>query len=132
LLFFHQFVDNLSIEPHEIFRKSFAKPLKPAMPTPEVPHSIPPIAARLAFHFCRDVALSLPQKPGPDSLSPKNIYKLNPLTFSDPEPAVDNEPQRSESLGRSLHLGDDFLRHRPRSLLIARKVHRVLGAALRR
>jgi hypothetical protein len=101
------------------------------MPFPEIPHPVSPIVDRLAFHFGPEVTLSLPQKPRPDSVSPKNIYKLNSLRIPDPEPAVDDEPLRWLSLRRALHLGDDFLRDGTRSLLIAGKVHRVLGAALR-
>src|SRR3984957_13002932 len=102
------------------------------MPAPEIPNPVPPIADRLAIHFGCDVTFTRSQEPRPDSFRAKNISKLDPLAFSDPEPAVDDEPRRWQSLRRPLHLGDDFLRHRPRSLLIARAVHRVLGAALRR
>src|ERR1700685_3113473 len=102
------------------------------MPGPKILDSVPPIVDRLAFHLGRDVARPLPQKPRPDSIRPKNISKLNPLALSGPEPAVDDEPRRCRSLRRALHLGDDFLRDRSRSLLIARKMHRVFRAALRR
>jgi hypothetical protein len=101
------------------------------MPLPEIPHPVPLIAYRaFRLHFRRDVTLSLPQKPRPDSLDPKHIFKLGPFSRGDPEPAVDDEPLRSESLRCSLHLRDDFLRDGSRSLLIAGKVHRVFRAAL--
>jgi hypothetical protein len=100
------------------------------MPPPEVPHPIPAIASRFALNLGSDETFRSPEKPGPDSIGDKNNFELGPLTFSNPELAVDDEPLRSESLRRPLHLGDDFLRHRPGSLLIAGKVHRVLGAAL--
>ena len=135
-LFFHQFVDNLPIELRETFRKPFAENFKTAMPAPEIQNSVPRSVSslrwRLAFRFGSDVICRLPQKPCPDSVPPKYRLKLSPLTFSDPEPAVDDEPQRCQSFRCALHLRDDFLRHRSRSLLIARKVHRVFGAALRR
>jgi hypothetical protein len=122
-LLLDQFFDDLAVEFCEVFRIALAENLEPAVPTPEIPHPIPPIAFGLAPHFRHDVALGLPQKPRPDSLSPKHIYKLNPLTFANPEPAVDDEPRRWDSLRGALHFGDDFLRDGPRSLLIARKVH---------
>jgi len=129
-----QLVNNLPIEPRKVFREALAENLKPAMPTPEIPHPVPRIVPgrRLALHIRDDVTFGPLQKPCPDSIPPKHRFKLGPLTLSDPEPAVDDEPRRSESLRRPLHLGDDFLRHRSRSLLIARKVHRVLSAALGR
>jgi hypothetical protein len=98
------------------------------MPSPEIFHAIPAVFAcsivdRLAFHFRPEVTNRLAQKPRPNSVSLKNIYKFNSLGIPDPEPAVDDEPLRSESFGRALHLGDDFLRNGTRSLLIASKVH---------
>src|SRR5208337_4251235 len=106
------------------------------MPLPEIPHSIPPIAPslrqRLVLHVRSDETFSPPQKPRPDAIRPKHSFKLGPLPCPDPEPAVDDEPRRWESFRRSLHLRDDFLRDRSRSLLIARKVHRIFRAALRR
>src|ERR1700719_3625788 len=48
-----------------------------------------------------------------------------------PNPEIPHEPRRWLSLRCPLHLRNDFLRHRSRSLLIARKVHRVFRAALR-
>jgi hypothetical protein len=122
-LLLDQFFHNLLVEPRESLRISLAKSFKLAMPTPEIPHSIPPIALGLTLHFRCDVASSLLQKPGPDSLSPKNVYKLNSLTLANPEPAVDDEPRRCDSLRRPLHFRDDFLCDGTRSLLIARKVH---------
>jgi len=130
-LFINQSVNHSPIELREIFRVTFAENFKSTMPTPEIPHPVPPIANRLIFHFGRDVSFSLPQKPRPDSVPAKNNFKLGPLTFSDPEPAVDDEPRRCQSFRRALHLGDDFLRDRTRSLLIARKVHGIFRAALR-
>src|SRR2546423_14083069 len=85
LLSFDQIVNNLSVELRELFRIAFAKNFKPAMPYPEVPHSITSIA-RFTVHFCCDVSWSLSQKPGPDSIRPKNCFKLGSFTFSDPEP----------------------------------------------
>src|ERR1700722_19903918 len=131
-LFLNQFVDNLPIELRETFREPPAEYFKPAMPSPEIPHPVPPIANRLKLHCGRDVTFSLPQKPCPDSILPEHCFKLDPLTFPDPEPAVDDEPRRWQSFRRALHLRDDFLRDRSRSLLIARKVHRVFRATLRR
>jgi hypothetical protein len=63
------------------------------MSTPAVQNAVPRSASslgqRLAFHFGSDVTFSLPQKPCPDSVPPKYPLKFRPLTFSDPEPAVD-------------------------------------------
>jgi len=59
-LFLDQALNDLPVEPSELFRMAFAEKLKPAMPTPEISHSIPSIALGFAFHFRRDVALSLP------------------------------------------------------------------------
>src|SRR5450432_941814 len=67
-LLLHQFADNLPIELRETFREALTENLKPAMPSPEIPHPVPPIAYRLAFHVSRDVTLSLPQKACPDSM----------------------------------------------------------------
>jgi hypothetical protein len=92
--FVHQLCGNLPLELIEIFRKPLAENLKTAMPDPEILNPVSPIANRLALDDRRDVAFTLPQKPGPDSIRPKNNSKLNPLTFSDPEPAVDDEPRR--------------------------------------
>ena len=135
-LLFHQFVDNLPVELRETFRKSLAENFKTAMPAPEIQNPVPRSASCLglclAFHFSSDVTFRLPQKPCPDSVPPEYRLKLSPFTFSDPEPAVDDEPRRWESLRRSLHLGDDFLRDGSRSLLIARKMHRVFGPPLGR
>jgi len=78
----------------EIFRKPLAENLKTAMPTPEIPDSVPPIAYRLAIHFGNDVAFTSPQKPCPEPIRPKNNPKLDPFTFPNPEPAVDDEPRR--------------------------------------
>ncbi len=114
----------------------FAKDFKLAMPAPEIPHSIPLNALSLARQFALDfgvaIALGLSQKSRPNALSSENTYKLNSLTLSDPEPAVDDEPRRHQSFGGALHLRDDFLRDRPWSFFIARKVHRVFRAPLRR
>jgi hypothetical protein len=113
-LFFHQFVDNLPVELRETFRKPLAENFETAMPAPEIQNPVLPIAfssrQRLALHFGSDVTVRLPQKPCPDSIPPKNNCKLGPLTFSDPEPAVDDEPRRCQSFRRALHFGDDFLR----------------------
>src|SRR5204862_591271 len=116
-------VDNLPIELGETFCKPLAEHLKHAMPTPEVPHPVLPVGPRLALHFRRDETFSLPQKARPETIWPEHPFKLDSLAFSDPEPAVEDEPRRWQSLRRALHLGDDFLRDRSRSLLIARKVH---------
>jgi hypothetical protein len=128
-------VYNLPIELSKIFREALAKNFEPAMPTPEILHPVPAVFAssivdRFASHLGPDVIHSLPQKPRPNSISSKNIYKLNSLRIPDPEPAVDDEPLRWLSLRRALHLRDDFLRNGTRSLLIAGKVHRILGPAL--
>jgi len=120
-LLLDQVCHNFPIESRAIFRIWLAKPFKLAMPTAEVAHPIAPNA--LALQSGLDAAWGLPQKPPPDSLSPKNVGQLNSLPCSNPEPSVDDEPRRRDSLGCPLHLGDDFLRHRSRSLLIARKVH---------
>ena len=133
-LFFDQFVDNLPVELCETLREPLAENFKTAMPVPEIQNSVrrsvSSLRRRLAFRFGSDVICRLPQKPCPDSVSPKDRLKLSPLTFSDPEPAVDDEPRRCQSFRCALHLGDDFLRHRSRSLLIARKVHGIFRAAL--
>jgi hypothetical protein len=65
------------------------------MPAPEIPHSIPAILDRFAIDFGCDVALSPPQKTRPNPIRANHLFKLNPLTFPDPEPAVDDEPRRS-------------------------------------
>jgi hypothetical protein len=130
-LLLNEFVDDMPIELSEIFRKPLAKNLKPAMPAPKIPNPVTSVTYRLALELGSDATFSPPQEACPNPARTKNNFKLSPLTFSDPEPAVDDEPRRRQSLRRSLHLRDDFLRNRPRSLLIARKVHRVLGAALR-
>src|ERR1700722_15849708 len=135
-LLFHQFVDNLPVELRETFRKSLAENFKTAMPAPEIQNPVPRSASCLglclAFHFSSDVTFRLPQKPCPDSVPPEYRLKLSPFTFSDPEPAVDDEPRRCQSFRCALYFGDDFLRHRSRSLLIARKVHGIFRAALGR
>jgi hypothetical protein len=124
--------DDLSIELREIVREALAENLKPAMPLPKIPNPVLAIGNGLAFYFSCDITFRPPQEPNPNSVRSKNISKLDPLPFSDPEPAVDDEPRRCQSLRRPLYLGNDFLRDRSRSLLIAREVHRVLGAALGR
>jgi len=60
------------------------------MAIPEIQNPVPALANQLALHFGSNVTWG----PPPDSIRPKNHSKLNPFTFSDPEPAVDNEPRR--------------------------------------
>src|ERR1700722_18873746 len=131
-LLLHQFIDNLPIKLRETLREALTENFKPAMPTPEIPHPVPPIVHRFAFQTGSDVTLSLPQKPCPDSVCPEHCFKFSPPNFSDPEPAVDDEPRRCQSLRRALHLRDDFLRDQSRRLLIARKAHRVFPPPLGR
>ena len=123
MFFLYQFASNLPVELIEIFRKPFAENLEAAMPTPEIPNPESSIANRLARHFGNDVTSGSPQELRPGSILPKDNLKLRPLSFSDPEPAVDHEPRRWQSLRRPLHLRDDLLRDRTRSLFIAREVH---------
>jgi hypothetical protein len=94
LFFLYQFPGNLPVELTEIFRKPLAENLKAAMSTPKIQNSESAIANRLALHVGSDVTLSPPQKLSPNSIRPKNNFKLSPLTFPDPEPAVDDEPRR--------------------------------------
>ena len=110
-MFLNEFLDDLPIELHEVLRKLLAEDFETAMPNPKIPNSVSPINNGLAIHFRSDVTFSSPQKPSPNSIQPENNSKLNPLTFSDPEPAVDNEPRRRQSFRRPLYLRDDFLRH---------------------
>src|SRR5580704_17986204 len=78
-LFLYQFVDRLPLELCETFREALAKNLKAAMPFPEIPHPIPPLARRAAFHNRRHVPFGLAQKPRPDSIPPNHRLKLSPL-----------------------------------------------------
>src|SRR6202041_1165208 len=93
-LLLHQFPGNLPLELIEILRITLSENLKTPMPAPEIPNPVPPIADRLAIHFGCDVTFTRSQEPRPDSFRAKNISKLDPLAFSDPEPAVDDEPRR--------------------------------------
>jgi hypothetical protein len=111
------------IELSEIFRKPLSENLEPAMSAPKIPNLVTSVTYRLALELGSDVTFSRPQESWPNPAQPKNNFKLSPLTFSDPEPAVDDEPRRRQSLRRPLNFRDDFFRHRPRSLLIARKMH---------
>jgi hypothetical protein len=56
----NEFVDNLPIELLKIFQKPLAKDFKTAMPAPQIPNPVPPIARRLALHFGSDVTSILP------------------------------------------------------------------------
>src|SRR5579859_6850018 len=100
------------------------------MPTPEIPHSVLSRFRRLAPRFRTQIPFGLTQQHRPTAANSERRLKLNPLAIRNPKSPINYEPRGVESLRRALHLGDDFLRDRSRSLLITRKVHRVFRAAL--
>jgi hypothetical protein len=101
------------------------------MPTPEIPNPVLRALRGFAQQLGLQITVSATQYPRPDTVLTEGCFKICPPAVRNPKSPIDHELRGVQSLRRTLHLGDDFLRDGSRSLLIARKVHRVLRPALR-
>ncbi len=121
----------------ELYVKPVSKTLKAPMPRPTIFHPILPSLGILTPYLGEKISFRLIQQSCPRSACTEGDFKLCPPAIRNPKPAIYyklliREPRGVQSFRRALHLGNDFLRDRARSLLIARKMHRVFRAPLRR
>jgi hypothetical protein len=112
--------------------KPLSEHLELAMRLPEIANSIPPFRRGLAPYFRPRVSFRPTQKLPPNPAWPENRFQVRLPAIRRPESTISDEPQGVLSPRRRfpLRLGDDLIGHVPRSFLIARKMHRVLGATL--
>ena len=114
--------------------KTGSKHLELAMRPPGIANPIPPFRQGLAPYFRPRVTYCSDEKLLPNPACPKHYFQIRLPAIRRPESAIGDEPQPVLSPGRclALRLGDDLIRHVTRSFFIAREMHRVLGASLRR
>jgi hypothetical protein len=115
-------------------RKLLPEQLELAMRFPEIANPVSPLRRGLAPCLRPHIAFSPTEKLSPNPAWPEHCFEVRLPAIRRPKSAISDEPQPVLSPRRSLalRLGNDLVRHMPRSFLIPRKMHRVLGASLRR
>jgi hypothetical protein len=121
------------MKPFYLCYKPRPEHLEFTMGPPKITNPIPPFRRGLAPYLRPRITFGPAQKLTPNPAGPENRFKICLPAIRRPKSAIGDKPQDALSPRRSLtlRLGDNFIRHVPRSFFIPRKMHRVLGAPLR-
>jgi hypothetical protein len=122
------------MKPLNLNPKPRPEQLELAMRPPEVANPVSPFRRGLAPDFRPRITFGFTEKLSPNPRLAENNFQVRLPAIRRPESAIGDEPQRVLSPRRcfALRLGNNLFRHVTRGFLIAREMHGVLGASLRR
>ena len=122
------------MKPLNLNPKPRPEQLELAMRPPEIANPVSPFRRGLAPDFRPRITFGLTEKLSPNPRLAENNFQVRLPAIRRPESAIGDEPQRVLSPRRRLplRLGDNLFRHVTRGFFIAREMHGVLGASLRR
>src|SRR5581483_1363794 len=105
------------------------------MRVPEILNPVFSFFARFTSPTRLEKSITSPENRLPNPCWAEHNFKICFALFTDPRPAVDNEPlptPRSLRCRPALYPSDDLFRHRARGFFVSREVHRIRRSTLGR